>query len=306
MRAPTKADAGCDRSTVAERFQPMIAVAGVVGCLLIGATGWITTATAQAPRQAAAVDAQTVKYPSGNAQIESYIARPRTPGKHPAIIVVHDDLGLNEPIRNVARLFAQAGFVALAPNLLSRGGAAPAQPAMGPQRPPASRLPVNQTVQDVRAGFTFLEKDAGVDATKISAIGLGWGGFRVWRLAQQVPTLHRAVVFYGVTPSDDQLGKISAPVLGHYAQYDFLLTASVLKTQKQLGKKFTYHVYPTDRGFFGGGSSGSAIDITALAGEVDLFALSAPGSAPQKAAPGRAEAAPARLALERTLAFLRN
>jgi len=91
--------------------------------------------------------------------------------------------------------------------------------------------------------------------------------------------------------------------LGHYAQYDFLLTASVLKTQKQLGKTFTYYIYPTDRGFFGGGSSGSAADLAALAGEVDLYALEADKTI-RKAAAG--DAPPAKLALQRTLAFLRN
>jgi carboxymethylenebutenolidase len=250
---------------------------------------------------------ETTRYPSGSAQIEAYIARPKVPGKHPGVIIVHDDLGLNDPIRGLAGLFARAGFVALAPNLASRGtGVVPA--ASGTQGAGSLNrlgLPPNQTVNDLVAAFKFLQQDAGIDASKISAVGLGWGGYRVWKLAQQIPTLHRGVVFYGVTPTEDDIAKINTPILGHYAQYDFLLTASVLKTKKQLGQKFTYHIYPTTRGFFGGGSAQSALDMAALAGEVDLYAIEAEQKT-KKAAPTTGDSAPARQALQRTLAFLRN
>ena len=248
----------------------------------------------------------TTRYPSGGAEIETYVARPNAPGKHPAVIIVHDDLGLNDPIRSMAQLFARAGFVAFVPNLASRGtGAVPAvSGTMGGGSLNRLGLPPIQTVNDLIAGFKFLQQDASVDASKISAIGLGWGGYRVWKIAQQVP-LHRGVVFYGVTPNDDEIGKINTPILGHYAQYDFLMTASVLKTKKQMGQKFTYHIYPAARGFVGGGSSNSTLDMAALAGEVDLDALAADLKT-RKVVPSAGNTASARLALERTLAFLRN
>jgi carboxymethylenebutenolidase len=280
--------------------------------------GWVVgvNGVAAAPQQAPAaadVDVETVRYPSGSASIDAYVARPRGGGKHGAVLVVHDDLGLNDAVRGVTRLFARAGFVALAPNLLSRssGASMPGDRGRGGgggeggfgRRTPVMGLPLPQTVADVEAAFTFLQQHADVDAAKISAIGLGWGGYRVWRLAQDTPALYRAVVFYGVPPTDDQLTKINAPVLAHYAQYDFLRTASALKTQKRLGKKFTYYIYPAERGFFGGGS-GAAIDITALAGEVVLLGSNAPRPTSGAPAPGNAGAA--KLALERTLAFLRS
>jgi carboxymethylenebutenolidase len=272
-------------------------------------TGLMAVATAS--RQAAASDlnVETVRYPSGNASIEAYLARPRIGGKHAAVLVVHDDLGLNDAVRGTTRLFAQAGFLALAPNLLSRSAGAPAPGGGGGgegglgRRTPVMGLPLPQTLADVKAAFSFLQQHAEVDSARISAIGVGWGGYRVWRLAEDVPALSHAVVFYGVTPTDDQLAKINAPVLAHYAQYDFLRTASALKTQKQMGKKFTYFVYPAQRGFFGGGS-GAAIDITALAGEVDLLGTNAPK--PASGAPAGDNTSAAKLALERTLAFLRS
>ena len=125
------------------------------------------------------------------------------------------------------------------------------------------------------------------------------------KMAEQLPSLHRGVVFYGVTPTEDEVARITTPFLGHYAQYDFILTASVVKTKKQMGERFTYHIYPTTRGFFGGGSAGSALDIAALAGEVDLYALEADKKT-ERVTASKGDARPARVALERTLAFLRN
>jgi carboxymethylenebutenolidase len=265
---------------------------------------------AQQPRgsaSAAAVDSDTIRYSSGTAQIETYVARPKTTGKHPAIIVVHDDLGLNDAIRNIAQLFARAGFVAFAPNLASRGTAAlpPTSGTMGERTQNRLGLPPAQTVNDLLAAFAYVQQDANVEATKISAVGLGWGGYRVWKMAERLPALHRGVIFYGVTPTEDEITTINTPILGHYAQYDFVLTASVLKTKKQLGQKFTYYVYPTTRGFFGGGSANSALDIAALTGEADIEALQADRKA-ERTTPTKGDTPPARQALERTLAFLRN
>ncbi|MCY4075299.1 MAG: dienelactone hydrolase family protein [Acidobacteria bacterium] len=103
-------------------------------------------------------------------------------------------------------------------------------------------------------GFDFLAADPGVDAGQVSVIGFGWDGWRAWRLAERTLALHRAVVFYGTTSDDRRLVLIRAPVLGHYAGYDFQTTAQVLATKQRMGERFTYHVYPDrDRGFAGGG-----------------------------------------------------
>ena len=106
--------------------------------------------------------------------------------------------------------------------------------------------------------------------------------------------LYRAVVFYGVTPTnDDQLRTIRTPVLGHYAELDYLITARVLKTKQLLGDRFTYYIYPTVPGFFGGGTGQIQ---PATGGSV----ISLPGGSPQASA-----SAAAKLAWTRTLAFLR-
>jgi carboxymethylenebutenolidase len=198
--------------------------------------------------------------PAGATMLEGYLAKPAGAAKSPAVLIIHDDLGLNQKFRDLAHQFAQAGFVALVPHLPSRAKRPAAEEPTGPRPPAAQQTPVAplaapQTVGDAQAALEFLQKDPNVDTTRVSAVGVGWGEFRVWRLAEQNPNLHRAVVFYGIVHSDDdRLKTIKTRVLGHYAQYDYLATARTLKTKKLLGDRFTYFVYPTVPGFMGGGS----------------------------------------------------
>jgi carboxymethylenebutenolidase len=258
--------------------------------------------------------AQTVRYPSGSASIEAVLQRPAAgnAAKSPAIIVVHDDRGVNDAMRGVAKQFAAEGFVTIVPNFASRT-AASADRGRGSV---VGGLPLTQTVDDVRAAFLFLQKDSGVDAARISVVGFGWGGWRALKLAEQVPSVYRAVVYYGTTPDPSapfdvaqgrpEPGRGAAaasrtPVLGHYAEYDFQTTGNVLATKQRLGEKYTYFIYPdTDRGFAGGGSG--AMDFSAAAAE--SLSAGAAGGAP-RSPQGIAQAA-AKQAWDRTLVFLRG
>jgi carboxymethylenebutenolidase len=230
--------------------------------------------------------------------ISANIARPAGAAKSPAVILVHDDLGANKTFQDLARQFAEAGFVALVPNLPSRSGKSALEPTDGvqPRVTPVSGLSARDTVQDVEAAYAFLKQDSGVDDSKVSAAGVGWGAFRVWRLAEDTPTLYRAVVFYGVTPYDqDQLRTIQVPVLGHYAEQDYLITVTVLKTKQLLGDKFTYHIYPTVPGFLGGGSGAL---LSQQSGTGQFFSMD--GTTPE------VRMAAAKQSWTRTLDFLRG
>lgn len=226
-----------------------------VASLILGVAAWIAApeTAAQAP---AAVNAQDVQYASGATMIDAYLVKPAGAGTRPAVILVHDDLGVNAPMKALAGRFAQAGFVTLAPHLPSRSKTTAVDPGSGqPPRPAVAGLNYLQTVQDVRSALTFLQNDSNVDPARISAVGIGWGEYRIWRLAATSPGLYRAVVFYGITPGDeDEVRATRVPVLGHYAQLDYLVSARVLKTKQLLGDKFTYHVYPTVPGFMGVGT----------------------------------------------------
>jgi len=200
------------------------------------------------------VSSETIHYDSGGFSIEAFVAKPAGTGKHPAVLVIHDNQGLNDSIRDIAKQFAAAGFFALAPDFSSRLGGArtPGQMAQA-----VGQLSPNLSVQDARAAFAYLHKDSDVDAAKISTVGFGWGGWRSFMLAVSVPELYRAVVYCGSPPSQSFDG-VHAPVLAHYAQYDFRTTGNALLTEKAMteaAKKFTYFVYPqVNRGFYATGT----------------------------------------------------
>ena len=221
--------------------------------LLLESSGLAARLISQREAAAANVDADTVRYPSGQFQIEAYLVKPKNPGKHPAVIVIHENRGLNEHIRDVARRFASEGFVALAPDLLSRAGGTARMKTPDEATRAIDRMPPFESVEDLKAGFAFLEAIPDVDPQHISSVGFCWGGWRSFMLATEIPALHEAVVFYGSTPGSG-LQKIQAPVLAHYAQLDHQITGNAIateKTMKQLGKKFTYYVYPnTSHAFF--------------------------------------------------------
>jgi carboxymethylenebutenolidase len=205
---------------------------------------WAAAANPAQDGQSANVDEAMVQYDSGGPHIDAYVVKPTGGGKNPAVIVIHDNQGLNDSMREVTRQFAAAGFVAMAPDLASRLGAAKT-PGQAIQA--INQLSPRLTVQDLRAAFAYLQKDADVDPAKISAVGFGWGGWRSFMLATSVPELYRAVVYSGATPTQG-FENVRAPVLGNYAQYDFRVTGNAIWTEKTMheaGKEFTYYVYPS-------------------------------------------------------------
>jgi carboxymethylenebutenolidase len=203
--------------------------------------------------QEAAVTTDTIHFDSGGFNLDAFVAKPSGGGKHPAVLVIHDNAGLNDSIREIARQFAAAGFIALAPDFTSRLGGT-RTPEQMPQA--VARLSPNLSVEDARSAFAYLQKDPDVDVAKISTAGFGWGGWRSFMLAVSVPELFRAVVYCGTTPSQS-FDAVHAPILAHYAQYDFRTTGNALLTEKEMtdsGKKFTYFIYPkVNRGFYAAG-----------------------------------------------------
>jgi carboxymethylenebutenolidase len=207
-------------------------------------SGWAAGAKLGQDAPPANMDWATVQYDSGGINLDAYVAKPKGGGNNPAVIVIHDNQGLNDPMREVTRQFAAAGFVAMAPDLASRLGASKAR---GQTTQTINQLPPTLTVQDLKAAFAYLQKNSDVDPAKISAVGFGWGGWRSFMLATSVPELYRAVVYSGATPTQG-FENVHAPVLGNYAQYDFRVTGNAIWTEKTMhdaGKEFTYYVYPS-------------------------------------------------------------
>ena len=210
------------------------------------------------PTEEFAVTTETVHFDSGGFNIDAFVARPSGAGKHAAVLVIHDSLGLNDSIREIAKQFAAAGFVALAPDFTSRRGGARTPDQMAQV---VAQLSPNLTVEDARAAFDFLQKDSAVDTARISTVGFGWGGWRSLMLAVSAPELYRAVIYCGTTPSQS-FDAVHAQILAHYAQYDFRTTGNAPVTDKAMteaGKQFSYFVYPQAyRAFYVSGSQYNA------------------------------------------------
>ena len=250
-----------------ELLRSIIATTGsyTAAHLFLETSGLAATLISSIEAQNANVDAETVKYPSGQFEITGYLVKPKAAGKRPGVIVIHENRGLNEHIRDVARRFASEGFVALAPDLLSRLG------GTGNARRPSERgeadesgrvtgdaeaiaaLPLYGVIDDLKSTFEFLEKYPVVEPAHISSVGFCWGGWRSFTLATAVPKLYKAVVFYGSSP-DSGFEKIQASVLAHYGDWDNRITGNAIWTKKMMdsaGKKFQYYVYPkADHAFF--------------------------------------------------------
>ena len=198
------------------------------------------------------------EYPGKAGKVFAYLTRPKASGKYPAMIVVHAWTGIDDHVRDVARRFAKEGYVALAPDYLSRHGGTPvANPkgaGVGEQLAPAEAV-----AEDSEAGFSYLKRLPEVRSDRLGIVGFCWGGSRAFFVATQARGLKAAIIYYGESPRPlDHLRNIEAPVLAHYGGEDPRVNAGIPATEeamKKYGKPFTYKIYPGARHAFNADTS---------------------------------------------------
>jgi len=185
-----------------------------------------------------------VKYDAADgAEITGYIAFPERPDPAPAMIVIHEIFGMSDFIRTVTHDLAVAGYVALAPDLLSRvGGTEGADDA----RRAIRDLDPDGITMDLEATKAYLRSLASVDGERLGVIGFCWGGSQSFRYATNAADLDAAVVCCGTAPDAEGIARIEAPVLGVYAENDARVSAAlpdVEAAMKTAGKPFHYTIY---------------------------------------------------------------
>ena len=198
--------------------------------------------------------AEMLEYPSpqGSGTMKGYLVRPAKPaGKLPGIVVVHENRGLNPHIEDVARRLALENFVTFAPDALTPLGGYPAG-GEDEARQLFAKLDQAKTREDMLAAAAWLK--ARPECTgKVGAVGFCWGGGIVNMLATGVPDLAAAVPFYGNTPPTDDVPKIKAPLLIHYAENDPRINAmwpAYEAALKAANVPYTMYMYPgTQHGF---------------------------------------------------------
>ena len=163
----------------------------------------------------------------------------------PMVIVIHENRGLNEHTRDVARRVALAGYSAVAPDFLAPVGGTPADEDRA--RDMIGQLDLATTVADGRALIDWLGSTAG-GARKVGAVGFCWGGGMVNRLAVAAgPALNAGVSFYGPAPDPSEASKVETPLLLQLAGLDQRVNATALpwaEALKAAGKVVTVNLYP--------------------------------------------------------------
>ena len=205
----------------------------------------VVLAASPSARRPADIHAEYVKYLSGKDTVTAYIAYPERPQPAPAVIVIHEIFGVSDFIRQTTEQLAKDGFVAIAPDLLSRRGGTPASPDSA--RKLIATLNPDTVTQDLDATRAYLNTLRPVRANEIGIIGFCWGGGQSFRYATNTPQLKAFVVCYGPSPDPADMAKIRAKGLGVYAENDARINAGLpdaAAAMKTAGKDYPYTVYP--------------------------------------------------------------
>lgn len=172
-----------------------------------------------------------------------YLAKPSSGEKWPAVLVIHENRGLNPHIKDVTRRLAAEGFLAAGADFLSTAGGTPAdedkaREMIGTLDKAATEAAARDIVADLR-----VRPDSN---GKVGAVGFCWGGGLVNRLAVTDPTLDAAVAYYGMQPDAKDVASIKAPLLLHYAGLDERINAGIPAYEaalKAAGKTYELNVY---------------------------------------------------------------
>lgn len=176
-------------------------------------------------------------------ELSGYLAQPGGPEKHPAVLVIHENTGLNAHIEDLVRRFANEGFLAFALDALSLQGGTPANEDQA--RSLISSLDEDDNRANYLASLEYLRKRP--DSTgRVASVGFCWGGKVSGELAVADASLDAAVIYYGKSPDSKQVPDITAPLLLHYGEQDERINATVPDFQKALeenGKRFSLNMY---------------------------------------------------------------
>jgi carboxymethylenebutenolidase len=199
------------------------------------------------------LDSEYIHYssPKGAGTIKALLSKPvKFEGKLGGIIVVHENRGLNPHIEDVARRAALAGFIAIAPDMLTPLGGYPGTDDEG--RELQSKRDRNEMLEDFIAANDYLKAYQDCNG-KIGVVGFCFGGWIANMMAVRVPDLSAAVPFYGGQPTAEDVPKIKAPLLLHYAALDTRVNAGWPDYEaalKKNNKEYTAYMYPdTNHGF---------------------------------------------------------
>ncbi len=173
--------------------------------------------SAKKPEEEIALITEFIKYPAATGEMKAYMARPKKGRKFPAVIIIHENRGLVPHIQDVTRRMAKEGFLALAPDALSPVGGTPEDVSNVGEL--FKKLNGEETTKNFVAAVKYLKTHPNSNG-KVGCTGFCWGGAMTNQVAVNSPDLNAAVPYYGSQPSAEDVAKIKAPVMAHYAEND--------------------------------------------------------------------------------------
>lgn len=185
-----------------------------------------------------------VKFPGFTGEMVGKLARPTGEARHPAVIVIHENRGLNAHIADVTRRVALEGFVALAPDALSPLGGTPDDETKAVSM--INQLKPEDTVKNYVAAVKYLKTHRSSNG-KVGVVGFCWGGAMANQLAVNSPDVQAAVPYYGRQPASEDVPKIKASLLLHYAAEDEGINKGIPAFEealKKAGVEYQLYMYP--------------------------------------------------------------
>lgn len=190
------------------------------------------------------LETETISYDAGDVTMFAYTAKPKKRMNMGAVMVIHENRGLNDHIKDVTRRVAKAGYLAMAPDALSESGGTPANEDEA--RKLFTTLDAKKNLTNFIKSAEFLRARKETNR-KIGCVGFCWGGGIANQLAVNVPNLNAAVAFYGNQPNAADVPKIKAAVQLHYAGLDERIDAGIPAYEealKKAGTKYELYMYP--------------------------------------------------------------
>lgn len=213
----------------------LLLAAVVVGAAPCQAQDWAKEKLEKSPRHG-----EWIKVENGTRKVDAFIVYPEVKDKAIAVVVIHEIFGLSDWVRLIADQLAEAGFIAIAPDLLTGAGpngGGTAELAKDKGVGKAIRdLPANQITSDLNTCVSYVSKLPACNG-KIAACGFCWGGSQVFRMATNNANIKAAFVFYGGGPDkDEDLARIACPVYGFYGENDARVNATIAKSREQMSR----------------------------------------------------------------------
>lgn len=193
------------------------------------------------------IESGPVEFTTAAGAMMGYLSRPKEGGPNPAILVIHENRGMQPHFPDLTRRYARQGYTALSVDLLSRKGGTPAFADSDQARSALREITQDQLLADLNASVDYIQTLSHVRPDRIGVTGFCFGGGMTWLLSVRNSKIAAAAPFYGSAPPLDEVANLSAPVLGIYAGNDDRINSGLPDLETALqehGKDYRVITYP--------------------------------------------------------------